>query len=279
MKIKITPYKVTRFAIQIVFFIFMPALFSVAFNGIKYLADQIHKTEMISWNPFLATFIVLLAFTVIFGRFFCGFACAFGSLGDWLYTLSSLVQKKTRKKVFKLPDKVISKLLYLKFIVLIAIVGACLLGVYSQISYADPWELFASFRSGNFSLSGKAISGVIFLLIILGMLLIERFFCMFLCPMGAVFTLLPVLPFTAYNRKKNECIPGCTICKKTCPASISLGENDSNHGDCFQCGKCSMSCPKDNIRPAIRKFKGTEVWISLIKGAILFAVCYPLVFM
>ena len=35
---------------------------------------------------------------------------------------------------------------------------------------------------------------IILLIIVAGMLVCERFFCRFLCPMGAIFSLLPVLP-------------------------------------------------------------------------------------
>lgn len=276
MKKIINKQNLPRLIIQIAFFISMPALFSTAFSGIKYLADQIYKTETISWNPFLATLIVLLAYTIVFGRFFCGYACAFGSLGDWLYSISAFLQKKIRKKPIMIPDKAINRLLYLKYIVLIIIVVLCLTGTYSYVSSADPWELFASFIALRFDMSGKVISAILLGGIVIGMLFVERFFCMFLCPMGAVFALMPIIPFTTFNRKKSECIPGCTLCEKTCPASISFGEKDSKYGDCFQCGRCSVKCPKENIRLGFRKFKGTEIGIVALKAALLFAICYPL---
>ncbi len=248
-------FSLIRFVIQLAFFIFLPALFATAFAGIKYLAEQLHKTEMISWNLFLATLIVLLLCTIIFGRIFCGYACAFGSLGDWLYACSSFVQKKLRGKIFKLPDKIISKMLYLKYFILMGIIILILTGTYTFVGQADPWEIFASFRSGNFHLSGKIYAGILLGIIAVGMLFIERFFCMFLCPMGAIFALLPTLPLTAYNRSKKECIPGCTICTRTCPASITLGEENSRYSECFQCGKCMVKCPKECIRPGFRQLR------------------------
>ena len=49
----------------------------------------------------------------------------------------------------------------------------------------------------------------LFVLILLGMAVQPRFFCQFLCPMGAVFALLPVLPFARLHRQNDGCIPGC----------------------------------------------------------------------
>ena len=42
--------------------------------------------------------IILCASTVVFGRFFCGFACAFGSLSDWVRAAYVWVCKKLKKK-------------------------------------------------------------------------------------------------------------------------------------------------------------------------------------
>lgn len=275
-KKKIQLFVIIRFLIQLVFFLCLPALFSAAFNGIKYVANQIHNQALITWNPFLTTLVVLLGFTVIFGRFFCGFACAFGSLGDWLFACSSALQKMIRKKVWKLPQKAISILSYGKYLVLAVIIALCLTGNYERISAADPWELFASFIAGNFAIATRYYALAVLLFIIIGMLLVERFFCQFLCPMGAVFALMPMFPFFTFNRQKDDCIPGCSLCTRTCPAAITFDEENSRYHDCFQCGKCSEKCPKQNLRLGIRKLRGTEIWLMIAKAAILFAICYPL---
>jgi len=265
---------VTRFAIQILFFIFLPALFSSAFSGVKYIVNQISGGKMIGWTPFIAILVVLLLATFLFGRFFCGYACAFGSLGDWLFCLSAFAQKKALGGVLKFPEKAIRILSYAKYLVLVLVVAFCFAGVYAKAAVLDPWEVFGIFRSGYFNIEGRIPMTIVFVLILCGMLLIERFFCMFLCPMGAVFALLPMLPFTTFKRKKEDCIKGCSICEKACPANISLGEDARSTSECFQCGKCAAKCPKGNIRLGVRKLAGTEIRLAIVKAAALFAVCY-----
>jgi len=276
MKREVNIHRITRFVIQVAFFVLLPALFSAAFNGVKYFANQMFKQGVFSWNPFLAILVALLVSTIVFGRFFCGYACSFGSLGDWLFSCSAFIQKKLFKKVFKLPGIAIKVLQYLKYVILIGILATCLTGTYSYIGQADPWELFGQFRAGNFSIGGQTYMAIALGLIIVGMLLVERFFCLFLCPMGAVFALMPMVPLTLFNRKKEECLKGCSLCVKNCPADISLGEPHSRHGECFQCGKCSVKCPKENVRLGFRKVKGTGIVLTLVKAALLLAVCYPL---
>lgn len=267
MKKKLKIFTIVRIVIQLIFFVLMPAVFSTAFMGAKYIAEQIFKREVIAVNPFVETLIVLLVITILFGRYFCGYACAFGSLGDWVFGISAAVQKKFRKKVFKLPVTIIAKLQYVKYAVLLVILGMCVGGRYSMIGKYDPWEVFASIRAGNFSMERSSVWAIVLLIvIIMGMCFVERFFCSFLCPMGAIFSIMPILPFATFNRDKEKCAKGCTLCVKTCPAALSLGEENSKYGDCFQCGRCSIKCPKKSIKNGLEKLieKGSNENIKKI---------------
>lgn len=274
MKKKLKIHTIVRLVIQLIFFIVMPAAFSTAFMGAKYIAEQIFKREVVTMNPFVITLIILLAFTILFGRFFCGYACAFGSLGDWVFGISSAIQKKLRKKVFKLPEKVIAKLRYIKYIVLVVILAMCVSGQYSTIAEYDPWEVFASIRAGNFSMDRSSIGAIILLgIIIVGMCFVERFFCTFLCPLGALFSIMPMLPLTTFSRDKEKCVKGCKLCINTCPAGLSLGEENSKYGDCFQCGKCSIKCPKKNMKIGFKKLNGTEIVLTVLKAILFAGIC------
>lgn len=66
------------------FFVFFPSAFTAAFSGVKYIAGQMGTGAQIEITSFVLSLIILCASTVVFGRFFCGFACAFGSLSDWV---------------------------------------------------------------------------------------------------------------------------------------------------------------------------------------------------
>ncbi|MCB6994550.1 4Fe-4S binding protein [bacterium 210820-DFI.6.37] len=266
--------RLVRAVIQIAFFFLAPGLFSAAFAGVRYLAGQIGGLELIEPTAFVKVLLILLAYTVVFGRFFCGYACAFGTLGDAVYEASAFLQRKLRKKKkpFKLPEPALRKLQYIKYILLVGILALCFLGYYSKVSKADPWELFASFIAGNFSLKGFLWAGIALGIILIGMCLVERFFCQFLCPMGAVFALMPTIPASVLVKDKENCIKGCSLCKRTCPMELSL---EDPSGECIQCGSCTDACPKGNIGKGIKNRKGNEIAAVVIKAAILFGVCYP----
>ncbi len=71
-----------RAAIQLLFFLFLQSAFTSAFSGIKYIFIQIGLGESVGATAFVTILLTLCAYTILFGRFFCGYACAFGALGD-----------------------------------------------------------------------------------------------------------------------------------------------------------------------------------------------------
>ena len=63
-----------RTGIQLFFFLLFPSAYTAAFAGIKYIFTQIGAGEMVSVSSFVTVLIALCGYTIIFGRFFCGFA-------------------------------------------------------------------------------------------------------------------------------------------------------------------------------------------------------------
>ena len=73
----------------------------------------------------MAALIVLCVYTIVFGRFFCGFACAFGSLGDAVRALYVFICKKLKKKPITMKAAVVKKLQVVKYFVLAIIAVTC----------------------------------------------------------------------------------------------------------------------------------------------------------
>ena len=263
-----------RAAIQLLYFIFIPSVYTAAFAGVKYIFTQIGAGARIEFTSFVTVLILICLYTILFGRFFCGFACAFGTLGDAVHALYRYIFKKIKKKPLLISDEWANWLDKLKYVVLTAIVLMCFAGVYSKAKGTSPWDVFSMIRAGNFKLGGYIVGLLILILILVGMCLEERFFCRNLCPMGAVFSLLPVLPFFALHRDRENCIKGCSACTKKCPSGIGLPKDGSPRveGDCFQCQKCIDTCPKGNIHTGIRSLKGNEIWFTLFRGILLAAI-------
>ncbi len=263
-----------RRGIQLAFFLLMPGAFVAGFSGVKALFQWIGAGEPLQFNSFVKVLVGLCLLTVLFGRYFCGYVCAFGSLGDFVWWLSGLAQKKLfhRKKQFSLPARLLPWGQKVKYGVLILIVIFCTAGLYGKLSGTSPWEVFSLLTAGRLPAGGYLAGILLFLLILGGMAVQERFFCQFLCPMGAVFSLLPMLPWGVLRRNAPNCIPGCNACANQCPVGLKLEEDGGRNGECIGCERCAGVCPKGNIsHPEQRLLRREDVAVA-IKAVLFFAL-------
>lgn len=261
-----------RAAIQLGFFVTMPGAFVAGFSGVKYLFQWIGAGEVIQFNSFVKALIGLVVFTILFGRYFCGYACAFGSLGDFVYWLSGLAQKKLfhRRNTVRFPEKAVRWLQKLKYLNLAFIVILCALGVYGQLSGTSPWDVFSRVTALQTVPNGYGWGILFFVVILVGMVLQERFFCQFLCPMGAVFSILPILPWGMLRRNSEQCVAGCHVCANQCPARLTLETDGMRNGECLACEKCVPACPRGNIRHVEQNVLSNEFIPVVVKAALFF---------
>jgi polyferredoxin len=259
-----------RCVIQMIFFVSYPAAFQSAFSGIKYICTQFGMAQEIEWNSFLQTLIGLLVFTILFGRFFCGYACAFGALGDWVYEITDRVLKKCKiRRAMSVPKR-IHLMQKVKYIILALICVTCFTGIYAKQGGWNPWDVFSRLTSLNISLSAYPVGILLFILILVGMAYRERFFCQYLCPMGAVFALLPTLPFLSVHRDRGVCPSACSACTRVCPAALDVQPDMPEGGECISCGKCMDICPKKNMSSLPGRFRGNEWWVIALKAILLY---------
>ncbi len=245
-----------RVGIQIIFFVLYPAVFSQAFGAIKDIATAIGKGEAITWTIFTTKLMALIIITAVAGRVFCGWACSFGAIGDWVYQIGQAIQEKIKKKIPKLPEKVQMLMQKMKYLILLFVLLMCFIGRGDFVTKNSPWTVFSLITSGG-DISEYKIGIALMIIILIGMVVKERFFCQFLCPFGAVFSLMPHIPFVKLKRRSENCIPNCTLCKRNCPVNMKLQENELREGECIVCGRCKYGCPKNNIS-IIRKMKSSE---------------------
>ena len=134
MKKKQRKVRLIRTAIQLIFFIAAPSLFSTAFAGIKSIFLAIGGQQSVTWNSFLDITALLLIITILFGRHFCGYACAFGSLGDALYELTAFIRAKCfgKKKKHGYPEEWVHRLQKVKYVILAFLLLSCITGIIAN---------------------------------------------------------------------------------------------------------------------------------------------------
>ena len=73
----------------------------------------------------------------------------------------------------------------MKYLLLILIAVLCALGVYGKLTGTSPWDVFSRLTALKLPAAGYGAGIALFVLILIGMAAQPRFFCQFLCPMGA----------------------------------------------------------------------------------------------
>ena len=250
------PARVIRVFFQIVFFFLSPGLFASAFGGAKAIAASMGNGELLSLSAHITALILLLSFTLLFGRVFCGYACSFGALGDAVYFLTGVVLRKLgMKRPKKKPPK---QLRFVKYGVLMILIAVSAMNKQDIIHGLSPWNAFAQIVGGNIPPDSEYFVGCILLgAIIVGMAAVPRFFCRFLCPMGALFSLLPPAWFVRLRKptkasEQYKACGKCKLCSNQCPADLNLTEQDAvTSGECFSCCRCVDGCYQKKPRLSI----------------------------
>lgn len=190
---------------------------------------------------------ILLALTVVlailFRRSFCGLLCPFGALQE----VFTLIRKKLLKKRFTVPEKIDKPLRYLKYVILLlTIVMAWRLGTLWMAPY-DPYSAYSHITAFSDSIKEDPLAIVGFILLavtIVGSFLYDRFFCKYLCPVGALYGIIGKFSPTKIVRDDDKC-SHCNICNKACPANINVSRsNKITSAECISCNQCVAACPK-----------------------------------
>ena len=129
-----------------------------------------------------------------------------------------------------------------------------------QASGHEPLGCVSMLTAGRLPGVSYKVGIVLLVLIMIGMCTQERFFCQFLCPMGAIFAIMPIAPSALFNRDRSTCPAKCGACKKRCPAHLDIDGDTSLSGECICCHACQGICPKKNIRIGIPKAKDESLF-------------------
>jgi len=243
---KISKLQVLRLISQVMFLILMPELFTLIFNQIKKVYTMVIKGnfDIGSMWPQLLAMLIIIPITIILGRFFCGWLCTFGAINDFIYMIS----KKVFKTKFKVDEKVDSILKYLKYVILLFIIIIIWTSGSKAFDSYSPWDAFAQVDNISGAIAGYTGGFILIAIIAIGAVFIERFFCRYLCPLGAVFAVLSKVRILKIKKVRDKC-GSCRICTNNCSMGIKLYQMDSvNSGECINCFKCIGVCPRKNTQ-------------------------------
>ncbi|MCA9176944.1 MAG: 4Fe-4S binding protein [Planctomycetales bacterium] len=207
-----------------------------------------------SWVWSLTGAGVILLICVLIPRGFCGYLCPLGTtidLFDWA------VAGRVRR--FRVPDEgwwVHIKYYLLAGTLICATMGVLVSGIFSAIPVVTRAALFLLEPAQSGLLrgwhlvpavhAGHLLSIVLFA-VVLGLgFLRPRFWCKYVCPSGAVFSVGNL--FRATERKVESSCIHCNKCIEICPFDAIKPDFTTRATDCTECQSCAGVCPTEAIK-------------------------------
>jgi ferredoxin len=176
--------------------------------------------------------IVPILFSLFFGRVFCGWVCLFGSVQQFIYDFRRRTFPKMRR--YDPPRYLhLAKLPALLLVIYYA-------HMFSRQIFCE-YDPFLYIFTISFSLD---FLGILTILLLVFSFFIERPFCRFACPLGALLWVAEKLPLYRVKADKEKC-NSCGLCKRVCPMNKDI---PNNKGECICCGACMIKCQKGLIR-------------------------------
>ncbi len=205
-------------------------LFNLATLGV--FVQKIHSSSVV-----LLALILFLA--VLAGPVICGWVCPLGSIQEWV----SSIGKRLFPKRFNqfVPVGIDSRLRFVRYLVLLWIVYVTARSGYLVFNDYDPYMALFDFWSGEAALG----SLLILALTLITSLFVERPWCKYLCPMGAVLGLTNRFRLFTLKRAEHTCI-SCGKCDRACPMNIPVSTRSKiTDTQCISCMECTSerSCP------------------------------------
>ena len=210
------------------------------FGGLEALYTLISSGSLLA--KIASSSFVLLAATILialgFRRSFCGNVCPLGTLQE----LAGRVGKRLFRRRFSLPVVIDRGGRYLKYLVLAVVVSLTAVFGTLVIWPYDPWVAYQHLTSAE--LLTTSLIGLAFLVALLAAsFFYDRFFCKYLCPMGAFLALVGKLGAWRVRRNPLTCT-SCGACDRACPMNIKVSKMEQvRSAECIACNLCVTSCP------------------------------------
>jgi len=183
---------------------------------------------------------IVFAAALLVGPLFCGWICPLGTFQEWLSVLGKKIFKKKYNRF--IPYKYDKYLRFLRYIVLGWVIAMTAWSGKIVFSDYDPYYALFQFWTGE-----VAVTGFISLFaVILLSLFVERPFCKYACPYGAVLGVFNFIRIFGLRRNGKTCI-SCSACDNVCPMNIPVSNKGKimNHQciSCFECTSTDGVCP------------------------------------
>jgi polyferredoxin len=202
-------------------------------------------------------FLGFLLMSVLLKKAFCSWLCPVGTLSENLWKLG----RRLFKRNLRLPgwvDLLLRSLKYVLlalFVVVIGSMSADALDGFMQ----TPYGLVVDVKMMNFFRDMSVTAAVIIAALVVLSMLVQNFWCRYLCPYGALLGLASLLSPVKIRRDKETCID-CGKCAHACSAHLPVDRLVQIRSvECSACMACVAACPaQDALQFALPPAKAAD---------------------
>lgn len=204
-----------------------------------------------SWDSFLVDPMLFLLWgfvamtLLLWGRgVYCGWLCPFGALQELLFRLGNRFGIKS----YEFPDSVHQRLWAIKYLVLLALFGISLQSLTTAERMAEVEPFKTAFALHFMREWGFVLYALV--LLVIG-LFIRKFYCRYLCPLGAALTYPARFRIFDWLRRRKECGRPCQICAEECEVQAIRPTGEINPNECHYCLDCQVTFFNDHKCPPV----------------------------
>ena len=175
---------------------------------------------------------------------FCGWLCPFGAMQELLNKLA----KRLRVPQVRVPWALHQRLWPVKYMLFLVLFG---LSLYS-LAFAEQMAEVEPFKTAIVLKFAREWPFVLFAVALLGAgLFIERFYCRYLCPLGAALAIPGRLRMFDWLLRYRECGHPCQRCSNECMVGAIHPEGQINPNECLYCLNCQTLYHDDRRCPVM----------------------------
>ena len=203
------------------------ALFGALMTGFSWQAFLLDPLTFILWFSVAAALL-------FWGRgAYCGWLCPFGALQE----LTNKVARACHIPQWTLPWGLHERLWPLKYMIFLGLFGVSLMSIEQAEHYAEI-EPFKTAIVLKFVRAWPFVAYVAALL--MAGLFVERFYCRYLCPLGAALAIPARLRMFDWLKRYHDCGAPCQTCANDCMVQAIHPTGEINPNECVNCLNCQV---------------------------------------
>lgn len=225
-----------------------------------------------SWDLFLLDPVIFMLWgaaavtMLLWGRaVYCGWLCPFGALQE----LINVFARYIKIPQYELPWAVHERLWAIKYLVLLGLFALSL----DSLALAEQFAEIEPFKTTFLLKFDREWPFIIYALLLLTINIFNRkFFCRYLCPLGAALSTSNSVRLFSWLRRRPECGQPCKTCAKECEIQAINPDGEINMRECHYCLDCQVTYFNDEKCPPLKKLarkkaKFQETEIETVKVA------------